>query len=105
MSSSEKTPEAAAKFEKNYRVTLDPDYPRLPYGSDGKRALITKAIFSNKGVEKVSFLPTLIDQKLRPEILKNGDPRFDEAIQFMEWVSEDFPHNFNVVGDEVIITG
>ena len=105
MSSSEKTPEAATKFEKNYRVTLDPNYPRLPYGSDGKRTMVTKAILSNKGVEKVAFLPTLIDPKLRPEILKNGDPRFDEAVQFMEWVSEDFPHNFTVEGDEVIITG
>jgi poly-gamma-glutamate synthesis protein (capsule biosynthesis protein) len=105
MSSTEKPPAAAAKFEKDYRVTLDPNYPRLPYGSDGKRTMVAKAVLSKKGAEKVSFLPTLIDPKLRPEILTKGDPRFDDAVQFMEWVSEDFPHKFTVDGDEVVITG
>jgi poly-gamma-glutamate capsule biosynthesis protein CapA/YwtB (metallophosphatase superfamily) len=105
MSGTEKTPESAAKFEKEYRVKMDPDYPRLPYGSDGKRTMVAKAILSDKAAPKVSFLPTLIDPQLRPEILKNGDPRFDEAVNFMEWVSEDFPHKFKVDGDEVIVSG
>lgn len=105
MSSPAKTDKAAAKFEKSYRVTLDPDYPCLPYGSDGKRTMVAKATLSGKGVEKVTFLPTLIDPKLRPEILKAGDERFDDMVQFMEWVSDEFPHKFKVDGDEVIITG
>ncbi|HAA91737.1 MAG TPA: hypothetical protein DCS82_07855 [Rhodospirillaceae bacterium] len=105
MSSPEKTPEAAAKFEKSYRVKLDPDYPRLPYGSDGKRSMVVKATLGEGGAKKVAFLPTLIDPQLRPEILKAGDERFDDIVQFMEWVSDEFPHNFTVEGDEVVITG
>jgi poly-gamma-glutamate synthesis protein (capsule biosynthesis protein) len=83
---------------------LDPDYPHLSYGSDAKRSLVAKAIIGQKGIEKVSFLPVLIDKKLRPEVLCNGDARFQEAVQFMEWVSEDFDHQFKVDGDEVLIT-
>lgn len=105
MSSSEKSPEAARKFENDYRVTLDPAYPRLPYGSDGKRTMVAKATLSEKGVQRVSFLPTLIDPELRPEILKAGDERFDDMVNFMEWVSEDFPHSFKVEGDEVVVGG
>ena len=31
-------------------------------------------------------------------------PRFDDAVRFMEWVSEDHPHRFAVDGDEVVVT-
>jgi poly-gamma-glutamate synthesis protein (capsule biosynthesis protein) len=104
MSSTAKSPEKAASFERKYGVVLDPDYPHLSYGSDAKRSLVAKAIIGQKGIEKVSFLPVLIDKKLRPEVLCNGDARFQEAVQFMEWVSEDFDHQFKVDGDEVLIT-
>ena len=62
-------------------------------------------MLSRAGVEKASFLPVLIDKQLRPEILQPGDPRFDDAIRFMEWVSDGFMHKFTVEGDEVLITG
>lgn len=94
---------AGAAFCKRYGVKLDPDHP-LPYGTDGKRSLIVKALLSRDGVEKVSFLPALIDKQLRPEILRPGDPRFDDAVGFMDWASEDFDHTFHVEGDEVVIS-
>jgi poly-gamma-glutamate synthesis protein (capsule biosynthesis protein) len=103
MSGTEKSPAEARKFEREYGVELDPAYPRLAYGSDAKRSLIAKAVLSGDGVQRVSFLPVLIDPQLRPEVLQNGDPRFDDAVKFMEWVSEDFPHRFEVEGNEVVI--
>lgn len=82
----------------------DPDYPLLPYGKDGKRSLIAKAVLSKKGVDKVSFLPVLINKALQPEVLRHGDPRFDDAVNFMDWASEGFDHKFTVDGDEVVIS-
>ena len=105
MSSTAKSPDKAAAFEKRYGVTLDPDYPHLSYGSDARRSLIAKAVLARDGVKRVSFLPVLIDKQLRPEVLRGGDPRFDDAVRFMEWVSEDFDHRFTVEGDEVLVTG
>ena len=83
---------------------MDPDYPHLSYGADAKRSLIAKAVLSREGVKRVSFLPVLIDRQLRPEVLRNGDPRFDDAVRFMEWASEDHAHRFSVEGDEVVVT-
>lgn len=103
MSGTEKSPSDARKFEREYGVELDPGYPRLPYGSDAKRSLIAKAVVSPAGVERVSFLPVVIDPQLRPEVLRAGDPRFDDAVNFMEWVSEDFPHRFTVEENEVVV--
>lgn len=104
MSSTAKSPEKAAEFERRYGVTLDPEYPHLSYGADAKRSLIAKAVLAREGVERVSFLPVLIDKQLRPEVLCRGDPRFDDAVRFMDWVSEGFDHRFSVEGDEVVVT-
>jgi poly-gamma-glutamate synthesis protein (capsule biosynthesis protein) len=61
-------------------------------------------VLSCAGVKRVSFLPVLIDRELRPEVLRRGDARFEDAVRFMEWVSEDHPHRFTVDGDEVLVT-
>ena len=83
----------------------DPDYPLLPYGRDAKRSLLAKAVLTRNGVKSVSFVPMMIDKLYRPEVLKNGDPRFDDMVNYMEWVSEGFDHSFSVSGDEVMVTG
>ncbi len=105
MSSTARSGASAAAFEKKYGVKLDPDYPHLAYGEDAKRSLIAKAVIGKTGVEKTSFLPVLIDKQLRPEVLKHGDARFDDAVQFMQRVSGDFDHQFVVEGDEVVVGG
>ena len=53
--------------------------------------------------ERASFQPVLIDKQLRPEPLRHGDLRFADAVKYMDWASEDFPHAFAVDGDEVIV--
>jgi poly-gamma-glutamate synthesis protein (capsule biosynthesis protein) len=83
---------------------MDANYPHLAYGADAKRSLIARAVLTTAGAKRVSFLPVLIDRELRPEVLRRGDARFDDAVRFMEWVSEDHPHRFAVEGDEVVIT-
>ncbi len=87
---------------RNY-ADQDPAYPLLPYGADAKRTLMAKAIFAKDGVKSVSFIPMLIDRQYRPEVLHNGDPRFDDAVRYMEWASDGFAHRFTVDGDEVRI--
>ncbi len=101
MSSTSKSPNSAAAFERQYGVRLDPDYPNLAYGADAKRSMIAKAVISSGGVQQVAFLPVLIDKQLRPEILRSGDARFQDMVRFMEWVSEGINHRFVVQGDEV----
>jgi len=104
MSRPERSPAQAAAFEKHHGVKLDPDYPRLAYGTDAKRSLIAKAVLGARGAERVSFLPVLVDRQLRPEPLRAGDPRFEDAVRYLDWASEDFEHRFTVEGDEVAIT-
>jgi len=104
MSSPAKNAASAAEFCQRYGVTLDPDFPNLPYGTDAKRSLIAKAVMSQEGPTRTSFLPVMIDRQLRPEILRADDPRFRDMVQYMDWASEGFAHRFAVAGDEVAIS-
>ena len=88
---------------RNY-TEQDADYPLLPYGRDARRSLLAKAVFDKDGVRSVSYLPMLIDRQYRPEVLRAGDPRFDDMVAYMEWASEGFEHVFTRRGDEVFVT-
>jgi hypothetical protein len=77
----------------------------MPCGADGKRSLIAKVVMARNEPIRTSFLPVLIDRRLRPEILYAGDPRFDDMVRCMEWASEGFTHHFAINGDEVAISG
>ena len=105
MSSSPKVTGGADEFQRNYGVPLDPEYPNMPYGIDGKRSLIARAVISAGHPIRTSFLPVLIDRQLRPEVLRAGDPRFDDMVRYMEWASDGFAHRFTVERDEVAISG
>jgi poly-gamma-glutamate synthesis protein (capsule biosynthesis protein) len=105
MSSSPKVTGGADEFQRNYGVPLDPEYPNMPYGVDGKRSLIAKAVMARGEPIRTSFLPVLLDRQLCPEILHAGDPRFDDMVRYMQWASEGFAHRFTIKGDEVNISG
>jgi len=103
MSAPERSVQSKVDFTRKYGALLDPDYPNLPYGTDAKRSLIAKAIISKKGVDRVSFLPILIDRQLRPEVLCSGDTRFGDMVQYMDWASEGYNHHFKIDGNEVVV--
>ncbi len=69
-----------------------------------QKTMIAKAVFSKKGVERVSFLPAYIDSDARPFALPSTDPRFPEMLENMEWVSDQHSHKFTVDGDEIVVT-
>jgi poly-gamma-glutamate capsule biosynthesis protein CapA/YwtB (metallophosphatase superfamily) len=104
MSANEASPVRAKRMMEDYGVDLDPQYPRLPYGADAKRSLIARADISPNGIERVSFRPVLIDTQLRPEPLRGQDPRFEEAVRYMDWASEGYNHRFTVEGDDGVGT-
>lgn len=104
------TPEKNAAYNRLWgqfggKAEDDPAYSHFPPGADGKRSLIAKFVLSKKGVERISFLPVLIDKQLRPEVLRNGDPRFDDMVRYMDWSSEGMNHRFKIEGDEVVVEG
>jgi hypothetical protein len=81
----------------------DPQAPLYGFPIDSRKTMIVKAVFSKKGVEKVSFLPAYVNNQAQPEILASRDERFQEILRYMEWVSDQFPHTFKVEGNEIVV--
>jgi poly-gamma-glutamate synthesis protein (capsule biosynthesis protein) len=70
---------------------------------DCKKTLIAKVVISKNGVESVSFLPTFINTQAQPEALRQEDDRFQEILSYMEWISDQYPHQFIVTGNEILV--
>lgn len=83
---------------------LDPAFPLMPYGKDCTLGLLAKAVVAKQGVQQLSFLPMIFDERYRPVVLRRQDPEFARVLSYLEWASEDMPHRFTVEGDEVLVS-
>jgi poly-gamma-glutamate synthesis protein (capsule biosynthesis protein) len=68
-------------------------------------ALLPKLTFSKAGVQRVAAIPMYINQLAQPEPLTSGDPRFQDSLDNLEYLSDQHKHTFRVEGDEIVIRG
>ena len=68
-----------------------------------RQALLPKLTFSRRGLERASVVPIYINKLAQPEPLLRDDPRFTEALDQLEYVSDQHPHTFVAVGDEIVV--
>ena len=55
---------------------------------------------------RVSFAAALalaLPAVAQPYPVKPDDPKFNEILDYMEWVSDQHPHKFRVDGDEIVV--
>src|SRR5690606_31535849 len=67
-----------------------------------RMALQAKLTISKNGVERVAAVPMYINKLAQPEPLTADDPRFQQIVEHMEWVSDQHPHKMSVEGDELV---
>ena len=89
----------------HYRVEPEclPPHGRYPHQTESRKTMVVKAVFSRQGVEKVSFLPAFINPLAQPAVVPPSDPKFQEILEYMEWLSDGFPYKFRVQGNEVVV--
>ena len=73
------------------------------FPSHCRKTMVAKAVISKKGIERVSFLPAFINHRAQPYVVPPDDPKFQEILQYAEWVSDQHPHKFRVEGNEVVV--
>jgi poly-gamma-glutamate synthesis protein (capsule biosynthesis protein) len=85
----------------------DPEYPTYTMPPDSRKTMIAKCVISDKHIKRVSFIPTVINKKSQPVILKTKDKQFEEVLAYMEEITRDqgLETEFRIDGDEVIISG
>ena len=73
------------------------------FPADARKTLMAKAVLSKKGVERVSFLPMFINGQGQPVAMAPSDPKFEEILEYIEWLSDCHSHKFRVEGNEVVV--
>ncbi len=83
----------------------DPNYPTYPYHVDARKTIIAKCVVSDKRIQRVSFLPAMINNQSQPEVLLNSDKRSSEVMDYVDWCckSQELNTTLSWAGDEVVI--
>lgn len=67
--------------------------------------MIASIIISGKKVQRVSYLPAMINRQSQPEVLHCSDKRSDEVFDYVSWLCSDqrLGTRFYREGDEIVI--
>jgi len=78
------------------------EYPLPP---ETRRSVIAKGVIYEKRIRRVSFIPVYLNLQSEPEVLKSGDGRFGEVVQYVERITKDegLDTRFGREGDEVVV--
>jgi len=73
------------------------------YPPDSRMTMLAKAVFSRKGVERISFLPAFINPRAQPAVVTPDQSRFQDILSYVEWLSDPFATQFSVDGNEIVV--
>ncbi|MFC1940988.1 CapA family protein [Chloroflexota bacterium] len=88
-----------------FYVEPDPEYPTFKGSVDGRKMIIVKATITDKQIQKVSFLPVMVNRLGQPEPLSHNDKRSEEVFDYVKWCCQDqkIDTKFMREGDEITI--
>lgn len=86
----------------------EPDFDSLyNFPPDSRMTMIVCANATAEGLKDVGFLPAFINRDAQPEVVKAGDARFDQVVDYMRWTTAQAGLDaiLRVEGDTVFIEG
>jgi poly-gamma-glutamate capsule biosynthesis protein CapA/YwtB (metallophosphatase superfamily) len=83
----------------------DPEYPTYYLPPDSRMTMIVKFQASGGRLDRVSFLPVMVNKQSQPEVVAAGTEEFGRVVAYMEQItrSEGLNGSFVVRGDEVVV--
>lgn len=85
--------------------TFDPKYKTYPFPADSRISMMAKILISNKKLERVCFLPVLINENSQPRFLKREEKEFADVFRYIEKITESQKINtkYSIERDEIIV--
>lgn len=83
-----------------------PDFESLyNFPPDSRMTVVVTAQATPEGLVDIGFLPAFINRDAQPEILKAGDARFDQVVDYLRWATQAAGLNarFRAEGDTVLL--
>lgn len=84
----------------------EPDFDSLyNFPPDSRMTMVVTANATAEGLRDVGFLPAFINRDAQPEILKAGDERFDQVVDYLRWTTDQAGLNATLrpAGDTVLV--
>lgn len=76
-------------MELNPSWTIDKRYKAYPFPADARMSMAAKLVVSGKKVQKVTFLPVLVNEDSQPRFLNNREKEFRDVIEYMDKISRE----------------
>ncbi|MBI2859152.1 MAG: CapA family protein [Chloroflexi bacterium] len=89
-----------------FKPEVDPeDQGSYRYPDLYRKTIMVKCTLSNKKIERVSFLPFMINQLGQPEPLSGEDKRSKEIFEYVKWACHDqkLATRFRQDGNEIVV--
>ena len=76
-----------------------------PCPRESRQSRIAETMMSRQRVERVAFLPVMINKQAQPEVLHQGDKNFAEVAKYVAEISreEGISTRFSIEEDEICI--
>lgn len=95
-----------SSFISLFGLTSDPEYPYNEFfGRDALKTGVAKIVVQNKKVQRVSFIPVLINTKEQPMPMRRGSEGFDAVVNYLKDVTKEvgIKTEFKIEGDELVV--
>ena len=105
------TPEHAASTGFREIQALAPDWvPNFEslynFPPDSRMTGVVRASLDRSGVCGVAFMPAYINDNAQAEVLKAGDARFKQVVEYLKWCCDEqaLHTQFKIEGDGVLLS-
>ena len=93
-------------YRKKFRV-IEPDWldSQHAYAEESRKTMIVKLLATSKGVERVSYIPAMINKQAQPVVVTSKDKDFAEHVDHLRMVSKAVGFDTTLIadGDEVVV--
>lgn len=93
------------KFQEHYGLEPDPELGAYQFSTAARKSMIAKCTISGKKIERVSYIPVLINKQAQSVVLCGTDKSFREHLSYMEQItkSQGLKTRFEIDGDEIVV--
>ncbi len=89
------------------KLVQDPEWALYPLPPESRKTILAKITISDGQIERVSFMPMMINKQCQPNILTREDKDFQEVVEYVKDITKDqgLDTKFSVEGNEVVVSG
>ena len=95
-----------AKWLAHYGFDFDPTYPLYCFPAESRKSMIVRCDIVDKKIQRVAYLPVLINPKAQPQVVPREDSNFNELLEYMKNIthSQGFDTKFTVEDNEIVVS-